>query len=131
MRLSGEALMTFDQSFLFALLVTIFALLLWGRLRYDVVTFGALFAALVARVVPKEQLFSGFGHPATIIVALVLIVSRGLSNSGAIELLARHIVDGSRKPATHIGIMAGIAAALSFARSSAVWSRSLARRRMW
>jgi hypothetical protein len=85
----------------------------WGRFRYDVVAFGALVVALFAGVVPKDELFSGFGHPATIIVALVLIVSRGLSNSGAVELLARHIVDASRTPGPHIGIMAGLAAALS------------------
>jgi di/tricarboxylate transporter len=36
--------------------------------------------------------FSGFGHPAVITVAAVLIISRGLSNSGAVELMARRIV---------------------------------------
>ena len=48
-----------------------------------------------------------------VIIALVLVVSRGLSNSGAIELVARYVVDASRKLATHISIMAGLAAGLS------------------
>ena len=61
---------------------------MWGRLRYDLVAFMALTAALILGVVPTEQAFSGFGHPAVAIIALVLIVSRGLSRSGAIELLA-------------------------------------------
>jgi hypothetical protein len=39
--------------------------------------------------VPVEQTFSGFGHPATLIVALVLIVSAGLMRSGAVNWLAR------------------------------------------
>jgi di/tricarboxylate transporter len=105
--------MTFDQVFLFGLLMFIFSLLLWGRIRYDIVTIAALFIAFVVGVIPHEHVFSGFSHPATIIVALVLIVSRGLSNSGAIELLSRFLVDGTRKLGTHIGLMSSIAAALS------------------
>ncbi len=87
--------------------------LIWGRWRYDLVAFVALLVALLTGVVPKEAAFSGFGHPATVIIALVLIVSRGLSNSGAIELLARYVIDASRKLAAHISIMAALAAALS------------------
>ena len=49
-----------------------FALLLWGRWRYDLVAFAALMVALVLGVVPTKDAFTGFGHPATIIVALVL-----------------------------------------------------------
>ncbi len=105
--------MTFDQVFLFGLLFFIFSLLLWGKIRYDIVAITALFIAFVVGVIPHENVFSGFSHPATIIVALVLIVSRGLSNSGAIELLSRFLVDGSRKLGTHIGLMSTIGAALS------------------
>ena len=78
--------MTFDQLGLFLIMGGVFALLLWGRIRYDVVAFGALIVALIIGVIPSSQAFSGFGHPATVIIALVLIASRGLSNSGAIEL---------------------------------------------
>ena len=102
-----------DQTFLFALLFFVFVFLIWGRWRYDIVAFGALCIALVWGVVPKEEAFSGFGHPATVIIALVLIVSRALSNSGAIELLARYVVDASRSLAAHISIMSGLAAGLS------------------
>ena len=105
--------MTPDQIILFALLMFVFVFLIWGRWRYDLVAFVALLAALLTGVVPKEQAFSGFGHPATVIIALVLIISRGLSNSGVIELLARFFVDASRKLAAHISIMSALAAVLS------------------
>ncbi len=105
--------MTTDQIILFAIIAGVLGMLLWGRIRYDVVAFSALVVALLAGVVPKEEAFSGFGHPATVIIALVLVVSRGLSNSGAIEIVARHVVDSSRKLSVHIGIMSGVAAALS------------------
>jgi di/tricarboxylate transporter len=105
--------MTADQIQLFGLLFFVFVFLIWGRWRYDLVAFVALLAALLMGVVPKEQAFSGFGHPATVIIALVLIVSRGLSNSGVIEMLGRYVVDASRRLASHIAIMSGLAAALS------------------
>ncbi len=105
--------MTTEQVILFSLVFLIFAFLIWGRFRYDLVAFGALVIAFVAGVVPKEDVFSGFGHPAVVIIALVLIVSRGLSRSGAIELLAHKVLDASRGLQAHIGIMAGISAALS------------------
>jgi len=104
---------TNDQLILFALLGLVFVFLVWGRWRYDLVAFIALLAALLTGIVPVDRAFSGFGHPATVIIALVLIVSRGLSNSGAIELLARFVVNRGRSLGTHIGVMGGLAAALS------------------
>ncbi len=98
---------------LFSLLLLVFVFLIWGRWRYDLIAFVALLVALLAGLIPKEEAFSGFGHPATVIIALVLVVSKGLSNSGAIELIARHVVDASRKLSTHITIMSGLAAVLS------------------
>ena len=105
--------MTLDQAILFTLLFLVFVFLIWGRWRYDLVAFVALMVALLTGIVPVSQAFSGFGHPATVIIALVLIVSRGLSNSGVIEVIARHVVDASRKLAAHVSIMAALAAALS------------------
>jgi len=102
-----------DQNILFTLLFIVFVLLIWGRWRYDIVAFSALLIAAAAGVIPTSEVFSGFGHPAVVIIALVLIVSRGLSNSGAIELLSRYLIDGSRKLGAHISIMAGFAAVLS------------------
>jgi len=102
-----------DQGILFSLLGVVFALLVWGKIRYDLVAFGALIFAVIIGVVPQQEAFAGFGHHATIIIALVLIVSRGLSNSGAIELIARHVVDGGRSLFLHISVMSGVAAVLS------------------
>ena len=105
--------MTPDQIVLFTLLFFVFAFLIWGRWRYDLVAFVALLIALLSGIVPSHDAFSGFGHPAVVIIALVLIVSRGLSNSGAIELLARLVISGSRKLSAHIAVMSTLAAVLS------------------
>ena len=105
--------MTQDQIILFSLFAAVFAMLLWGRFRYDLVAFTALMVGVVLGVVPTKDAFSGFGHPATIIVALVLIVSAGLVRSGAVLLITRTLVDASRNLGTHIAIMGGIGGVLS------------------
>ncbi|MCW8962734.1 MAG: SLC13 family permease [Gammaproteobacteria bacterium] len=105
--------MTTDHILLFGLLFLVFVFLIWGRWRYDLVAFVALLAAILIGVVPREMAFSGFGHPATVIIALVLIVSKGLSNSGAIELIAKQVSRFAISMQLHISAMAGIAAALS------------------
>ncbi len=105
--------MTADQTILFVLLFFVFVFLIWGRIRYDLVAFMALIIALLTGVVPKDQAFSGFGHPATIIIALVLIISRGLSSSGVIEVVAQQVGRFSSSLKTHIAAMAGISAVLS------------------
>jgi di/tricarboxylate transporter len=105
--------MTSDQAILFALIALIFGVLLWGRIRYDLVAFAALVIAFMAGVVGKDQVFSGFGHPAVVIIALVLIISSGLSRTGAIDLLARRVIKTSRSLGAHIGIMAAVSAGLS------------------
>jgi len=105
--------MTTDQIILFTLFATVFGMLLWGRFRYDLVAFTALMIGVVLGVVPTKDAFSGFGHPATIIVALVLVVSAGLVRSGAVYLITRTLVDASRKLGAHIAIMGAIGGILS------------------
>jgi len=105
--------MTSDQILLFALFGAVFGLLLWGRFRYDLVAFAALMAGVVLGVVPAGDAFSGFGHPATLVVALVLIVSAGLVRSGAVFLITRTLVDSTRSLGGHIAIMGGVGGVLS------------------
>jgi di/tricarboxylate transporter len=104
---------TTEQLILFSIFAIVFLLFLWGRWRYDLVAFSALLVGVVSGVVPTKDAFSGFGHPATVVVALVLVVSAGLVKSGAVHLITRTLVDSSRGLAAHITIMGGIGAVLS------------------
>jgi di/tricarboxylate transporter len=105
--------MTSEQIFLFTLFGAVFGLLIWGRIRYDLVAFSALVIAVIGGFVTPDEAFSGFGHPAVVIIALVLIVSRGLLNSGAVEMIAGLVLSSNRSLPLHIGIMSVIGAALS------------------
>ncbi|MEH6834762.1 MULTISPECIES: SLC13 family permease [Falsihalocynthiibacter] len=102
-----------DQTLIIAIFAVLFVLLVWGRIRYDLVAFGALVLAAILGLVPTEDVFSGFGHSAVAIIALVLIVSRGLVGSGAIEKLAERVLDSERPLPLHIAVMAVVGAGLS------------------
>jgi len=104
---------TTPQITLLVILLALFLLLLWGRWRYDVVAFSALMAAVVSGIVPANEAFLGFGHPATVTVAAILLLSRALLNSGATDFATRLIRPAEARQGTHIASLAGIAAGLS------------------
>ncbi|MEQ8602682.1 MAG: SLC13 family permease [Marivibrio sp.] len=105
--------MTTDQALILTLLAVLLSLFAWGRLRYDLVAMTGLMAAVLLGLVPGREAFQGFGHPATVTVALVLILSRALSVSGAIDGLARLVQLGAGTPTRHVASLSGAAAVLS------------------
>ena len=64
-------------------------------------------------MVDSKDAFSGFGHPATLVVALVLVVSAGLVRSGAVLLITRTLIDSSRSLGAHITLMGAVGGILS------------------
>jgi hypothetical protein len=82
---------TFDQIVVFAILVVTLVLFVWGRWRYDIVSLGALLLVFLAGLVPADQVFLGFGHPAVITVVAVLVLSRGLLNAGVVDTMSRYL----------------------------------------
>lgn len=64
-----------EQWLVFLILGITLGLFVWNRLRFDVVAMLALLAVAVAGLVPADELFAGFGHPAVITVAAVLVIS--------------------------------------------------------
>ncbi len=105
--------MTFDQALILLILAVAFGMFAWGRWRYDIVAFSALMVAALFGVVPASNVFNGFGHPATITVAAILVLSRALTNAGVIDGLAKHLSHAARGPVMHVGSLSGAAALLS------------------
>jgi len=102
-----------DQQIVFSLIVVLFLFFAYNRFRYDVVAFSALVLAGILGIVPTNEIFSGFGHPAVIIVALVLVISRGLIYSGAVELITLQLSKFINDITSHISIMGSASALLS------------------
>ena len=97
------------------LLIIGFTLILfaWGRLRHDIVALSALMASVLVGVVPANDAFTGFAHPAVITVACVLVLSQALRNSGAIDALARRMLPQSSNRAVTLTAFMAVGASLS------------------
>ena len=80
-----------DQVLLSATLIALLGLFIWGKVRYDALAIGALFVLVVLEIIPANEAFAGFAHPAVVTVALVLIISQGLKNSGLTGLVGKLI----------------------------------------
>ena len=105
--------MSFHQIVILSILVATVAMFLWGKWRHDMVAAGGPLACVLAQVVESDQAFSGFGHPAVITVACVLIMSRALQLTGAVDMITRRLLPSSGGPLMAIGSLAGLAGLLS------------------
>lgn len=105
--------MTGPQIVILSILASTMAMFLWGRWRHDMVAAGALLACVFTGLVSTGDAFYGFAHPAVITVACVLILSKGLENSGAVDVLVRRIMPTSAGPTITIAALTGVAAVLS------------------
>lgn len=105
--------MTQDQGLIFAILAATMGLFLWGRWRHDIVALGALLACVIAGLVPDQEAFAGFGHPAVITVACVLVLSFGLQRTGAVDAMAQRVLPANAGPMLSIAALTGLGAVLS------------------
>jgi Na+/H+ antiporter NhaD/arsenite permease-like protein len=69
--------------------------------------------SIILGVIPANQAFNGFAHPAVITVALVLIISQGLKNSGLTGLVGKLIGGRSSYKVSIFNLLLFIAAILS------------------
>ncbi|MEM9553796.1 MAG: SLC13 family permease [Acidobacteriota bacterium] len=89
-----------EQLLVFAVLGATLVLFILDRWRYDLVALMALLTLALAGIIPGDEVFTGFGHPAVITVAAVLVVSRGLAEAGVIDLLGQMLSSLGKSPAT-------------------------------
>ena len=105
--------MTTQQILIIAILLATVGMFLWGRWRHDMVALGSLLACVTTGLVEPSVAFSGFGHPAVITVACVLVLSRGLQASGAVDALARVALPGDAGPLASLAAIVALGAVLS------------------
>mgnify|MGYP000468422980 CR=1 FL=1 len=105
--------MTVDQLTILIILAVTMVLFIWGRWRHDMVALAALLACVFTGLIKPEDAFNGFGHPAVVTVACVLILSRGLRNTGAMDVLAQRVVPRRGSTTLAIAALTGIGALMS------------------
>jgi len=105
--------MTGDQTLILLVLIATMALFIWGRWRHDIVALASLVACVMLGLVPGASAFNGFGHPAVITVACVLVLSYAMQSTGAVDVLARRALPAHAGPMLAIAALTGVGAFLS------------------
>lgn len=86
---------------------------IWGRFRYDLVALAALLGSVMLGLVPAESAFTGFGHPAVITVAAVLVLSRGFERSGVVDIIANQVLKVGENLLLQLLVLVGTVVVLS------------------
>ncbi|MBF8224318.1 SLC13 family permease [Halomonas sp. 328] len=85
----------------------------WGHFRYDLVALMALLGSVLLGLVPGEAAFLGFGHPAVITVAAVLVLSKGFERSGLVDIIAEQALRVGERLLLQLAALVGIVIVLS------------------
>ena len=107
--------MTLSQGLAFGLIGGTLALFIWGRLRYDLVSLGALLAGVFMGVVPAAKAFDGFKSDVVVIIAAALVVSAAIGRSGVVEMLLKPVLSRLTTEQTQVPALATATALLSMA----------------
>lgn len=99
---NGWLRMTREQIVIFAILGFALFMFAWGRYRHDVVAATTLMLTVIFGLVDPSSAFAGFGHPAVITVASVLIISHALKLSGVVDLIAAKLIPYTKNQTMHI-----------------------------
>lgn len=113
--------MTLGIAIVLTVLVATIALFLTERLPVDIVALLAMVVLIATRSVSPEEGISGFGHPATVTVAALFVLSAGLSRTGALNALARGLTRIGRRSSSGavFGLMLVAGTASAFVNNTA------------
>ncbi|MFN2379561.1 MAG: SLC13 family permease [Bacteroidales bacterium] len=81
-----------DHNIVFGVLILTLLLFAWGRIRHDIVALIALIILVIAGIIDPSRAFTGFGHPAVITVAAVLVIGKALEFSGLIDVIGKWVL---------------------------------------
>jgi len=81
--------MTLEQGLVYAIIAFTLVLLSIQLWRYDLVALIGMLLLVIFGLISVDEAFEGFGHPAVITIASVLVVSRALQHTGVTELIAK------------------------------------------
>ncbi len=88
--------MTLQSWFTLGLLLAVVLLMVWGRVRLDVLGLSVPVALVVLGIMAPEEVFRGFANPAVLALLFIFMITRGLDRTGATDALARLLMRWAR-----------------------------------
>lgn len=81
--------MTVEQGLVYGVIAFTLVMLALEIWRYDLVALVGMLLLVVLGTISVEEALAGFSHPAIVTIAAVLVVSRGLQNTGVTDMFAK------------------------------------------
>lgn len=112
--------------------LAMFTVLIFTKIRADVVFLAAIGILLVAGVVDEKEAFSGFSSSSTVIVGVLFIVLAGLMHTGVLNWIVKHLLGQPRKySGAIVRMMFPVAALSSFLSNTTVVALFVGIVKMW
>ena len=115
-----------------ATVLTMFSVLLFTKLRADLVFLGAIAILFVTGVLDAKEAFSGFSSASVIVIAVLFVVVTGLTHTGVLQWIVKHML-GQPKSYTKavMRLMLPVAGLSSFLSNTTVVALFVGIVKMW
>jgi di/tricarboxylate transporter len=100
--------LTLEQALVYGVIAATLLMLAFEVWRYDLVALIGMLLLVLLGTISVEEAFAGFGHPAVVTIAAVLVVSRGLQNTGVADYVAKWMSAAGDRLAPQLVILCGL-----------------------
>ena len=115
-----------------ATVLTMFSVLLFTKLRSDLVFLGAIAILFVTGVLDAKEAFSGFSSTSVVVIGVLFVVVAGLMHTGVLQWIVKHLLG---QPKSYSGavarLMLPVAALSSFLSNTTVVALFVNIVKMW
>jgi len=112
--------------------LTMFSVLLFTKLRSDLVFLGAIAILFVTGVLDAKEAFSGFSSTSVIVIGVLFVVVAGLMHTGVLQWIVKHLLG---QPKSYTGavtrLMLPVAALSSFLSNTTIVALFVGIVKMW
>ena len=112
--------------------LTMFSVLLFTKLRSDLVFLGAIAVLFVTGVLDAKEAFSGFSSTSVVVIGVLFVVVAGLTHTGVLQWIVKHLLG---QPKSYTGavtrLMLPVAALSSFLSNTTVVALFVGIVKMW
>ena len=115
-----------------ATVLTMFSLLLFTKLRTDLVFLGAIAVLFVTGVLDAKEAFSGFSSASVIVIGVLFVVVAGLTHTGVLQWIVKNLLGQPRSyRKAVVRLMLPVAALSSFLTNTTVVALFVGIVKMW
>ena len=115
-----------------ATVLTMFSVLLFTKLRSDLVFLGAIAVLFVTGVLSAKEAFSGFSSTSVVVIGVLFVVVAGLTHTGVLQWIVKHLLGQPNSYSKAVvRLMLPVAALSSFLSNTTVVALFVGIVKMW